>query len=149
MAFYGFYHTQLWIYHSHLTMIIKFGSTQMPHDLLTVMSSCLADVDRMKPLPIFKFLQSERVCAAFHLFESSNVASMLQIVGFLVPNRHTFRSSGGAMTFALVTSLASKPYNRNYTDLLSHIGRVMLRKGFSQRPQLSSSHQFDVNKRFR
>lgn len=53
------------------------------------------------------------------------------------------------MTFVLVAALASNPYQFKYPELLRHVEKVLIAKGFQQRPQLSSSHSFDVKRCFR
>ncbi|KAI0643988.1 caspase domain-containing protein [Trametes meyenii] len=52
----------------------------------------------------------------------------------------------GAMSYAFMTSLHQNP-NQTYQELLRSI-RVILRKRYSQKPQLSSSHRIDTNLRF-
>ncbi|KAI8973088.1 caspase domain-containing protein [Trametes punicea] len=52
----------------------------------------------------------------------------------------------GAMSYAFMTSLSQTP-NQSYQELLRSI-RVILKKRYSQKPQLSSSHRIDTNLRF-
>merc|ERR1712192_109827 len=53
---------------------------------------------------------------------------------------------GGAMTTAFIHSVRTKP-NATYTQLLSSIHSNLKRRGFSQKPQLTTSQQFDVNRK--
>ncbi|KAI0635346.1 caspase domain-containing protein [Trametes polyzona] len=52
----------------------------------------------------------------------------------------------GAMSHAFMSSLKQNP-NQTYQELLRSI-RVILKKKYSQKPQLSSSHHIDTNLRF-
>ncbi|CDO70340.1 hypothetical protein BN946_scf184872.g1 [Trametes cinnabarina] len=52
----------------------------------------------------------------------------------------------GAMSHAFISSLAQNP-KQSYQDLLRSV-RVILKKKYSQKPQLSSSHHIDTNLRF-
>ncbi|PAV17704.1 peptidase C14 [Pyrrhoderma noxium] len=52
----------------------------------------------------------------------------------------------GAMSYAFMSSLKANP-NQSYQELLVNI-RKILKKQFSQKPQLSSSHPIDVTVRF-
>ncbi|KAI0666491.1 peptidase C14, caspase domain-containing protein [Trametes maxima] len=52
----------------------------------------------------------------------------------------------GAMSYAFMSSLHQNP-NQTYQELLRSI-RVILKKRYSQKPQLSSSHRIDTNLRF-
>ncbi|KAF9267795.1 hypothetical protein L218DRAFT_954986 [Marasmius fiardii PR-910] len=52
-------------------------------------------------------------------------------------------SATGAMSYAFITTLSSKP-QQSYQELLNNI-RDILRSKYSQKPQLSSSHPMDTN----
>lgn len=52
----------------------------------------------------------------------------------------------GAMSYAFIQCLNQNP-NQSYQQLLKNV-RALLRQHFSQRPQLSSSHEIDIRKRF-
>ncbi|KAI0080416.1 hypothetical protein K474DRAFT_1637636 [Panus rudis PR-1116 ss-1] len=52
----------------------------------------------------------------------------------------------GAMSFAFMTSLKSNPH-QTYQQLLRSV-REVLKKNYSQKPQLSSSHRIDTNLKF-
>lgn len=52
----------------------------------------------------------------------------------------------GAMSYAFMSALKAKP-DQSYQDLLKSI-RDILRKKYSQKPQLSSSYRIDTNLRF-
>lgn len=57
------------------------------------------------------------------------------------------RGAGGAMTMAFVSSLQRNPHP-TYDELLEGLLKEMKRKGFHQKPQLSSSQEFDVGRPF-
>ncbi|EGB04948.1 putative metacaspase, partial [Aureococcus anophagefferens] len=55
-------------------------------------------------------------------------------------------AAGGAMTNAFLKALAENPMPL-YPDFLTALHRELRRKGFKQKPQLSSSQRFDLNQR--
>jgi len=52
----------------------------------------------------------------------------------------------GAMSYGFVKCLSANQ-KQSYQDLLKNV-RQLLRKNYSQRPQLSTSHKIDIRKRF-
>lgn len=54
--------------------------------------------------------------------------------------------AGGAMTQSFIQAFQSNPY-ATYPQFLSSIHNSLKQRGFKQRPQLTSSQQFDVNSR--
>eukprot|EP00919_Chromeraceae_sp_WS-2016_P049191 GHVR01116401.1.p1 GENE.GHVR01116401.1~~GHVR01116401.1.p1 ORF type:complete len:138 (+),score=24.29 GHVR01116401.1:314-727(+) len=54
---------------------------------------------------------------------------------------------GGAMTTSLVTALAAQPYGQTLPDLMKAMDRNLKARGFPQKPQLSSTQQFEVSQR--
>ncbi|KAH8096904.1 caspase domain-containing protein [Cristinia sonorae] len=55
-------------------------------------------------------------------------------------------AAAGAMSYAFMTSLTMNPH-QSYQELLRSV-REILKKKYSQRPQLSSSHRIDTNLQF-
>lgn len=55
--------------------------------------------------------------------------------------------SGGAMTLSLCTVLKEQPH-ATFAELIPLLHRVLRRRGFRQRPMLSSSQQFKFTRRF-
>jgi len=55
--------------------------------------------------------------------------------------------STGAMSYAIITAL-SQNRQFSYADLLTEIRSIMKKKGFSQIPQLSTSHPMNMNSTF-
>eukprot|EP00667_Euglena_gracilis_P005697 EG_transcript_5734 len=55
--------------------------------------------------------------------------------------------AGGAMTSAFIQALEENP-NQTYPSLMNSIHRILSQKGYRQRPQLTSSQQFDLHKPF-
>eukprot|EP00397_Hematodinium_sp_SG-2012_P045090 GEMP01050525.1.p1 GENE.GEMP01050525.1~~GEMP01050525.1.p1 ORF type:complete len:430 (+),score=104.42 GEMP01050525.1:263-1552(+) len=56
--------------------------------------------------------------------------------------------AGGAMTMALTTVLSQNP-SPHYGELLPLLHQTLTRRGFRQRPVLTSSQRFDFSRRFR
>eukprot|EP00922_Rhytidocystis_sp_ex-Travisia-forbesii_P065352 GHVS01097117.1.p1 GENE.GHVS01097117.1~~GHVS01097117.1.p1 ORF type:complete len:621 (-),score=83.03 GHVS01097117.1:1837-3699(-) len=56
--------------------------------------------------------------------------------------------SGGAMTMAVVSALSERPYGHSYYSFLDSVSRNIRSRGHSQRPQLTASQRFDVNRSF-
>jgi len=55
---------------------------------------------------------------------------------------------GGAMTKALVTVLRQNPHGLTFPELLNGIHRVLRSRGFWQRPELTSSQRFPLDRPF-
>lgn len=58
-----------------------------------------------------------------------------------------YAAAGGAMTTAFCDALRSNPCP-TYTELIATIQQLLRQRGFSQRPQLSSTQTFDVHRPF-
>lgn len=58
-----------------------------------------------------------------------------------------YQQPGGAMTTALCEELRANP-QPSYTDLINNMNRTMKKRGFKQRPQLSSSQAFQFPRTF-
>merc|ERR1719401_683838 len=56
----------------------------------------------------------------------------------------SYGAAGGAMTTAFCDVLRSTSRTLSYPELMSQLDKLMRKRGFSQRPQLTSSQQFDV-----
>lgn len=54
----------------------------------------------------------------------------------------------GAMTFALTSVLDHYNYKITWKDLLYKIHELLESKGFTQKPQLSTSEEFDINNKY-
>lgn len=61
-------------------------------------------------------------------------------------SKYSGKSAGGAMTQSFVAALNDNPMP-TYADFIGSIRQQLKRKGFSQRPQLTSSQKFDVGNR--
>merc|ERR1719507_326680 len=59
-----------------------------------------------------------------------------------------YGASGGAMTTAFCEVLRACPRPPSYTQLIRELNKAMKAKGFAQRPQLTSSQQFDFDRPF-
>uniref|UniRef100_A0A0G4HVU4 C2 domain-containing protein n=1 Tax=Chromera velia CCMP2878 TaxID=1169474 RepID=A0A0G4HVU4_9ALVE len=59
-----------------------------------------------------------------------------------------YSAPGGAMTTAFCAACTSNPYNQTYPQLMNNLHRNLRNRGFPQKPQLSSSQQFDINRPF-
>lgn len=60
----------------------------------------------------------------------------------------SYGAAGGAMTTAFCDVLRSRPPAVSYPEFMARLGELMRTRGFSQRPQLTSSQQFDVSRPF-
>ncbi|KAK3280423.1 hypothetical protein CYMTET_11722, partial [Cymbomonas tetramitiformis] len=60
---------------------------------------------------------------------------------------NAYGRAGGAMTTAFVEALSNHP-NHTYPTLMDNLHHNLRRHGFKQRPQLSSSQAFDINRPF-
>lgn len=58
-----------------------------------------------------------------------------------------YSAAGGALTSAFVSTLKENPCP-NYIELLDRCTSYMVRNGFKQRPQLSSSQRFEIDRPF-
>eukprot|EP01056_Protomagalhaensia_sp_Gyna25_P000148 Protomagalhaensia_sp_Gyna_25__147@NODE_106_length_5219_cov_19_393050_g83_i0_p2_GENE_NODE_106_length_5219_cov_19_393050_g83_i0NODE_106_length_5219_cov_19_393050_g83_i0_p2_ORF_typecomplete_len416_score50_01Peptidase_C14/PF00656_22/1_6e54Raptor_N/PF14538_6/1_3e03Raptor_N/PF14538_6/6_7e05Peptidase_C13/PF01650_18/0_0056CUE/PF02845_16/0_83CUE/PF02845_16/1_8e02CHAT/PF12770_7/0_13_NODE_106_length_5219_cov_19_393050_g83_i029464193 len=56
--------------------------------------------------------------------------------------------AGGAVTLALVSALSQKPFGFTFATLLAQVELFLSERRFTQRPQLSSTQRFDVNRKF-
>ncbi|OCH91748.1 hypothetical protein OBBRIDRAFT_791973 [Obba rivulosa] len=88
---------------------------------------------------------------ADHIREKSTRADVISWSGCMdsQTSADTYDASGvatGAMSYAFMTCLRENP-NASYQGLLQAVRRI-LRKNYSQKPQLSSSHPIDTNLKF-
>eukprot|EP00922_Rhytidocystis_sp_ex-Travisia-forbesii_P065355 GHVS01097120.1.p1 GENE.GHVS01097120.1~~GHVS01097120.1.p1 ORF type:complete len:632 (-),score=88.95 GHVS01097120.1:1127-3022(-) len=60
----------------------------------------------------------------------------------------TCGESGGAMTMAVVAALSERPYGHSYHSFIDNVTRNVRNRGHSQKPQLTASQRFDLNRPF-